>query len=76
MVLVKDYDDKHHKLSEFDALEVIKSKMQEMGIKAKNLEPIIESKGHVSSILLGKREITLKMGQKFNNYFSVFLLNF
>ena len=71
MVLVKDYDDKHYELPELDALEVIKYKMQEMGIKAKDLEPIIGSKGHVSAILSGKREITLKMAQKLKNYFSI-----
>jgi len=71
MVLVKDYDDKHYQLPELDALEVIKYKMQEMGLKAKDLESIIGSKGHVSSILSGKREITLKMAQKLKNYFSI-----
>lgn len=71
MVLVKDYDDKHYQLPELDALEMIKYKMQEMGLKAKDLEPIIGSKGHVSAILSGKREITLKMAQKLKNYFSI-----
>ena len=71
MVLVKDYDDKHYELPQLDALEVIKYKMQEMGIKAKDLEPIIGSKGHVSAILSGKREITLKMAQKLREYFSL-----
>lgn len=71
MVLIKDYDDKHYELPELDALEVIKYKMQEMGMKAKDLEPIIGSKGHVSAILSGKREITLKMAQKLKNYFSI-----
>jgi HTH-type transcriptional regulator/antitoxin HigA len=71
MVLVKDYDDKHYELPQLDALEVIKYKMQEMGMKAKDLELIIGSKGHVSSILSGKREITLKMAQKLKNYFSI-----
>lgn len=71
MVLIKDYDDKHYQLPELDALEMIKYKMQEMGLKAKDLEPIIGSKGHVSAILSGKREITLKMAQKLKNYFSI-----
>ena len=71
IVLVKDYDDRHYQLPELDALEVIKYKMEEMGIKAKDLEPIIGSKGHVSAILSGKREITLKMAQKLKNYFSI-----
>ena len=71
MVLVKDYDEKHYQLPELDALEVIKYKMEEMGMKAKDLEPIIGSKGHVSAILSGKREITLKMAQKLKNYFRI-----
>ena len=71
IVLIKDYDDKHYQLPELDALEVIKYKMVEMGLKAKDLEPIIGSKGHVSAILSGKREITLKMAQKLKNYFRI-----
>jgi HTH-type transcriptional regulator/antitoxin HigA len=71
LVLVKDYDDKHYQLPELDALEVIKYKMRERGMKAKDLEPIIGSKGHVSAILSGKREITLKMAQKLKDYFSI-----
>ena len=71
LVLVKDFDDKNYHLPQLDALEVIKYKMEEMGLKAKDLEPIIGSKGHVSAILSGKREITLKMAQKLKNYFSI-----
>lgn len=71
LVLLKDYDDKHYHLPELDALEVIKYKMEEKGMKAKDLVPIIGSKGHVSAILSGKREITLKMAQKLKNYFSI-----
>lgn len=71
IVLHKDYDEKHYQLPELDALEVIKYKMKERGMKAKDLEPIIGSKGHVSAILSGKREITLKMAQKLKNYFSI-----
>jgi HTH-type transcriptional regulator/antitoxin HigA len=71
LVLVKDYDDKHFQSPSLDALEVIKYKMEEQGLKAKDLESIIGSKGHVSAILSGKREITLKMAQKLKNYFSI-----
>ena len=71
MVLVKDYDDKHFELPELDPIDVIKSKMIEMGMKNKDLEPIIGSKGHVSAVLSGKREITLKMAQKLKDYFRI-----
>lgn len=71
LVLVKDYDDKYYQISELDALEVIKIKMKEQGMKNKDLEPIIGSKGHVSAILSGKREITLKMAQRLKEYFNI-----
>lgn len=71
IVLIKDYDEKHYHLPKLNTLEVIKYKMEEMGIKAKDLEPIIGTKGHVSAILSGKREITLKMAQKLKDYFKI-----
>ena len=69
LLLVKDYEDKHVHIPAVDPIEVIKLKMTELGMKAKDLEPIIGSKGHVSSILSGRREITLKMAQKLKDYF-------
>jgi HTH-type transcriptional regulator / antitoxin HigA len=71
LVLVKDYDNRHYVMPELDALEVIKIKMQEMGLKNKDLEPLIGTKGHVSSVLSGKREITLKMAQKLKIFFNI-----
>ena len=71
MVLVKDYDDKHYTIPQLDPIEVIKLKMEELGIKPKDLEPIIGSKGHVSSVLSGRREITLKMAQRLRDFFQL-----
>jgi len=71
MVLVKDYDDKHYPITLPEPLEAIKYKMEERGMKAKDLEPIIGSKGHVSSILSGRRELTLKMAQRLKEYFQL-----
>lgn len=69
LVLIKDYEDRHIVLPEIDPIDAIKLKMEERGIKAKDLEPLIGSKGHVSSILSGRRELTLKMAQKLKDYF-------
>lgn len=43
ILLIKDYEDRTIKMPELDALEVIKMKMKEQGIKNKDLEPIIGS---------------------------------
>ncbi len=71
LLLVKDYEDKHIRLPDLDIIEVIKLKMTERGIKAKDLEPVIGSKGHVSSVLSGRRELTLKMAQRLRQYFQL-----
>lgn len=55
LVLIKDYEEKNIHIPDVNPIEVIKLKMQERGIKAKDLEPLIGSKGHVSSILSGRR---------------------
>jgi HTH-type transcriptional regulator/antitoxin HigA len=68
LVLVKDYEDKHIVLPDLDPIDAIKLKMEERGLKAKDLEPLIGTKGHVSSILSGRRELTLKMAQKLKDY--------
>ena len=70
-VLIQDYDEKHYVLPELNILDVIKIKMEEMSIKSKDLEPIIGSKGHVSSVLSGKRDITLKMAKKLMVFFNI-----
>jgi HTH-type transcriptional regulator/antitoxin HigA len=58
-------------LPDLDPIDAIKQKMEERGLKAKDLEPLIGSKGHVSSILPGRRELTLKMAQKLKDYFQL-----
>ena len=68
LVLIRDYEDRHISIPDMDPIEVIKLKMAESGMKAKDLEPLIGSKGHVSSVLSGKREITLKMAQRLREY--------
>ncbi len=71
LVLVKDYEDRHYTLPDLDPIEVIKLKMEENGIKSKDLEPLIGSRGHVSSVLSGRRELTLSMAQRLKNYFGL-----
>jgi len=54
-----------------DPLEVIKLKLNEKGLKMKDLEPIIGSKGHVSSVLSGKKDLTLKMVKKLHEFLGI-----
>lgn len=71
ILLIQDYDNRHFSLPQLDVLDIIKEKMKERGLKNKDLEPIIGSKGYVSSILSGKREITLKIAKRLRDYFNL-----
>jgi HTH-type transcriptional regulator/antitoxin HigA len=71
LVLVKDFEDKHITIPTPDPLEVIKLKLSEKGLKMKDLEPIIGSKGHVSSVLSGKKELTLKMVKRLHDFLGI-----
>ena len=71
LLLIKDYEDKHLPMPPLDPIEAIKLKMEERGLKARDLEALIGSKGHVSSVLSGRRELTLKMAQRLKDYFQL-----
>jgi len=60
-LLISEYEDIHYPISSPEPLEAVKLKMSELGLKNKDLEPYIGSKGYVSSILSGKREMTLRI---------------
>lgn len=71
LLLIKDYEDRHIKMPEVDVLALIREKMDEKGLKNKDLEAVIGSKGHVSSVLSGKRALTLKMAQRLKDFFQL-----
>ncbi len=71
LLLIRDFEDRNIIIPNLDPINVIKLKMAESGMKAKDLEPLIGSKGHVSSVLSGKREITLQMARRLRDYFQL-----
>ena len=71
LLLVKDYEDRHYPIPLLDPIEVIKLKLEEKGLKQKDLEHIIGSKGYVSQVLSGKKELTLKMVKGLHRYLGI-----
>lgn len=59
--LVEAYERKHYPLEMPDAVAAIKFEMEQQGLKAKDLEPMIGRRNRVYEILNGKRSLTLKM---------------
>lgn len=71
LVLVKDYEDKNMHLPNIDPIEIVKLKMEEKKLKPKDLQPLLGSKGHVSSILSKRRKLTLQTAKELHEYFHI-----
>ena len=65
LLLIKDYEDKNFPIKTPDPIAAIKLKMQEKGLKNKDLVDKIGSKGYVSAILNGKKPLTLELAKIF-----------
>jgi len=65
LLLIEKYEDEHYPIPLPDAIEAIKLKMQEKGIKSKDLVGKIGSKSYVSSLLSKKKPLTLEIAKVF-----------
>lgn len=63
-ILVEDYEAKHYPVEAPDPIEAIKLKMEEEGLKRKDLAPYFGSISRVSEVLNRKRPLTLEMIRK------------
>ncbi len=71
LLLIKQYEDKYYPIPIPDPIEAIKTKMQEKGLRNKDLIGMIGSKGYVSSLLNGKKPLTLEIAKIFHNKLGV-----
>jgi len=61
VTLIEAYENKHYPITPPDPIEAIKFRMEQQGLKARDLEEFIGSSGRVSEILNRKRPLSLKM---------------
>jgi HTH-type transcriptional regulator/antitoxin HigA len=59
--LVEAYEEQHYKIESPDPIEAIKFRMEQEGLKQKDLVAIVGSKSRVSEILNKKRKLTIEM---------------
>lgn len=60
-LLIEDYERQHFPIDLPDPVSAIKFRMEQAGLKAKDLIPYIGSAGKVSEVLSGKRTLSLSM---------------
>ena len=61
LVLIDDYESKHHPIDPPDAVEAIKFRMEQMNLTRKDLEPLIGPRGRVAEVLNRRRPLSLSM---------------
>ena len=66
LLIIRDYEDKHHQIPLPDPIEAVKSKMLERGLRAKDLIQFIGSKSYVSQVLRRKKPMTARMMRMFH----------
>ncbi len=70
-ILIDNYENEHFPIGMPDPIEAIKFRMEQMGMKQKELAEIIGFKSRVSEILNRKRKLTLEMIRKLNEALSI-----
>lgn len=71
LVLVEDYERKHHAIDPPDPVEAIKFRMEQMNLTRKDLEPYIGKRGRVSEILSHQRNLSLNMIRKLHAHLHI-----
>ena len=61
LTLIEAYEAKHYPMSPPDPIEAILFRMEQQGLKPKDLEPMIGQMNRVYEVLNGKRKLTMAM---------------
>lgn len=70
--LVADYEEAHFPINKPSLIEVIKLRMEEQGLKQKDLAEILgTTTSRISEYIKGKREITLQVAKKLHTKLNI-----
>ncbi len=70
-ILVERYEYEHFPVKAPDPIEAIRFRMEQMGLKQKDIAPLFGGETRVSEVLNGKRPLTLKMITMLNRYLGI-----
>jgi len=67
LLLIKQYEDQYYPVPKPDPIDAIRNKMNDLGLKNKDLVGKIGSKGYVSAILNKRKPLTLELARLFHH---------
>ncbi len=71
LLLIKQYEDANFPIPLPDPIDAIRVKMDELGLKNKDLVGKVGSKGYVSSLLNKKKPLTLELARLFHRELNI-----
>ena len=71
LLLIKQYEDAKYPIPLPDPIDAIKFKMDELGLKNKDLVGKVGSKGYVSSLLNKRKPLTLELAKLFHQELNI-----
>ena len=71
LLLIKQYEDANYPIPLPDPIDAIRVKMNELGLKNKDLVGKVGSKGYVSSLLNKKKPLTLELAKLFHQELNI-----
>ncbi|MBO0931194.1 helix-turn-helix domain-containing protein [Fibrella sp. HMF5036] len=71
VLLIDDYENKHHPILPLSPLEAIRYQMEEKGLSQQDVAPYFGGKNRVSEVLNGKRNLTLKMVREISKHLNI-----
>jgi HTH-type transcriptional regulator/antitoxin HigA len=71
LLLIKQYEDQHYRIPYPDPIEAIKAKMEEKGLRNKDLVGKVGSKGYISAVLNKRKPLTLELARIFHRELGV-----
>jgi len=71
MVLIQDYDDKHHELPKASPDAMLRILMEQRGLKQADLLPVFASRSVASDVINGKREPSKAHIRKLAEFFRI-----
>lgn len=71
LLLIKQYEDTHYPIPMPDPIDAIRVRMEEIGLKNKDLVGKFGSKGYVSALLNKRKPLTLELARLFHQELNI-----
>ena len=69
--LIQQYDEEHYPVADLSPYELLRSLMEDNGIRHKDLWPLLGSPGVASEVINGKRAISKAQAKKLGEFFKL-----